>query len=176
MYPFLKEPAIAFVYNTNMPITPLDRKFLTKLKELAPKSTCLRAKVAAIAVKDGKVIETGDNSFHKCYDCNVIGCIRDIQQIPSGQRREICYGICAEQRLFTRAAGKGTKLKGATLYVTSHPCRICEGIIAESGIVRVIYIKGFPDVIPVYDTLKDFGVEVIQALDEDDKPHEASTI
>lgn len=159
-----------------MALTSTDRKFLTQLKKLAPKSTCLRAKVAAIAVRDGKVLATGDNSFHECYDCNVIGCIRDIQQIPSGTRREICYGICAEQRLFTSAVKKGIKLAGATLYVTSHPCRVCEGLIAESGIIKVIYIKGFPDVIPIYDTLKDFGIDVIHAFDEDDRPHEASTI
>ncbi len=159
-----------------MPLTPADKKFLKKLKELAPKSTCLRAKVAAIAVKGAKILATGDNSFHPCYDCNIIGCIRDIQQIPSGTRREICYGICAEQRLFSNAVKKGIQLSGATLYVTSHPCRVCEGLIAESGIKRVVYIKGFPDVIPVYDTLKDYKIEVEKAPEEDDRPHEASTI
>lgn len=160
-----------------MPLTAIDKKFLKLLKKIGPRSTCLRAKVGAIAVgKNGKVLATGDNSFHKCYDCNKIGCIRDIQQIPSGQRREICYGICAEQRLFANAAKKGIKLSSATLYVTSHPCRVCEGIIAESGIKRVIYIKGFPDVIPIYDTLKDFGLEIVQAQEFDDRPHEASTV
>lgn len=159
-----------------MPLTPTDRKFLKSLKKLGSKSTCLRAKVGALAVRKGKLLATGDNSFHKCYNCNIIGCIRDIQQIPSGQRREICYGICAEQRLFANAVKKGIKLAGSTLYVTSHPCRVCEGMIAESGIVRVVYIKGFPDVIPIYDTLKDFGLEVIQAVEEDDRPDEASTV
>lgn len=165
-----------FYYNSSVSLTKLDRKFLKLLKKIGPKSTCLRAKVGALAVKNGKILAEGDNSFHKCYDCRIIGCIRDIQQIPSGTRREICYGICAEQRLFARAVQKGIKLAGATLYVTSHPCRVCEGIIAESGIKRVIYIKGFPDVIPIYDTLKDFGLEVIQAPEEDDRPEEASTV
>lgn len=159
-----------------MELTKLDKKFLKLLKRVGPKSTCLRAKVGAIAVRNNRVLATGDNSFHKCYDCNLIGCIRNIQQIPSGTRREICYGICAEQRLFARAAQKGIKLAGATLYVTSHPCRVCEGMIAESGIKRVVYIKGFPDVIPIYDTLKDFGLEVVLAADEDERPHEASTV
>lgn len=159
-----------------MPLTSTDRKFLKRLNRLGKKSTCLRAKIGALAVRRGKILETGDNSFHKCYNCNVIGCIRDIQQIPSGQRREICYGICAEQRLFAKAVKKGIKLAGATLYVTSHPCRICEGLIAESGIQRVVYMKGYPDVIPIYDTLKDFGLEVIHAPQEDDRPQEPSTV
>ena len=159
-----------------MPLTPTDKKFLKKLKDIALKSTCLRAMIGAVAVKGGKVIATGNNSFHPCYDCNIIGCIRNIQQIPSGERREICYGICAEQRLFSNVVKKGVKLDGATIYVTSHPCRICEGLIAESGITRVVYIKGYPDVIPVYDTLKDYKIEVVKAPEEDDHPHEASTI
>lgn len=157
-------------------LTDTDKKFLKKLRALAPKSTCLRAKVAAIAVRQGRILATADNSFHECYDCNVIGCIRNIQQIPSGQRREICYGICAEQRLFSRAVQKGIRLGGATLYVTSHPCRVCEGLIAESGVTRVVYMRGFPDVIPIYDTLKDFGIEVVHAPEFDDKPKAASTV
>lgn len=76
----------------------------------------------------------------------------------------------------SNAAKKGINLSGAALYVTSHPCRICEGLLAESGVKRVVYIKGYPDVIPVYDTLKDFGVEVVHAKEEDDKPFEAGTI
>lgn len=159
-----------------MPLTTEDHKFLRKLKTLSLKSRCLRAKVGAIAVRNGKVLATGDNSPHKCYDCKVIGCIRDIQQIPSGQRREICYGICAEQRLIANAVKKGIKLAGATLYVVSHPCRICEGLVAESGVKRVVYIKGFPDVIPIYDTLKDFDIEIVKAPEHDDRPHEASTV
>lgn len=160
-----------------MSLTKEDKKFLRQLNQtVAPRSKCLRAQVGAIAVHRGKVLETGDNSFHKCYDCNIIGCIRNIQQVPSGTRRETCYGICAEQRLFARAAKRGIKLAGATMYVTSHPCRVCEGIIAESGIARVVYVRGFPDVIPIYDTLKDFGVEVVHAPEEDDSPHAASTV
>lgn len=157
-------------------ISKTDKKFLKLLKELSSRSTCLRAKVAAIVVKRGRIIAIGDNSPHKCYDCKIIGCIRNIQQVPSGTRRETCYGICAEQRLFAHATKKGISLKGATLYVTSHPCRVCEGMIAESGIKRLVYIKGFPDVIPIYDTLKDFKIEVVRLHEEDDRPYEASTI
>lgn len=160
-----------------MPLTKSDQKFLRLLNNLAKHSTCLRAKVAAIAVnKNGKILAKADNSPHKCYNCKKIGCIRDIQQIPSGQRREICYGLCAEQRLLAETSKKGIKLAGATLYVTSHPCRICEGLIAESGINKVIYIKGFPDVIPIYDTLKDFKIEVVQAGEHDTAPRSASTV
>lgn len=159
-----------------MSLTKSDKKFLNLLKRLAKKSTCLRAKVAAIAVRNGEILATGDNSPHKCYDCGKIGCIRDIQQIPSGQRREICYGLCAEQRLFANALKKGVKLNGATIYVISHPCRVCEGLIAESGVKRLVYIKGFPDVIPIYDTLKDFQIEVVRAASEDERPREAATV
>lgn len=157
-------------------LTKEDKKFIKLLEKIRRKSTCLRAKIGAIAVKNGKILLQTNNSFHKCYDCGKIGCIRDIQKIPSGMRREICYGLCAEQRMFAHAVKKGINLNGAILYLSSHPCRICESMIAESGIKKIIYTKGYPDVIPFYDTLRDFGIETIPVREADEKPREASTV
>ncbi len=40
------------------------------------------------------------------------------------------------------ASYKGTKaLSGCTLYVTTAPCNICAKLIAQSGIVEVVYKK-----------------------------------
>lgn len=141
-----------------------DKKFISKLKKLALKSRCLRAQIAAILVdKKGKIISASCNDPHACYDCRKIGCIRDIMNIPSGTQREICYGLCAEQYAISFAAKYGKSTKGATLYVTAHPCRICESLIAEAEIKKVIYCEGYPDVLPKWDVLKDYGVKVIKA-------------
>lgn len=154
-------------------LTKLDREILQHLIKLQSKSNCLRAKVGAIVTDGkGKIIAQATNSFHSIYDCRKIGCIRDIRKIPSGTRREICYGLCAEQYAFAQMAKEGHSCEGGSIYVTSHPCRICESMIAESGIKKVIFLKGYPDIIPEYDILPDYGVEVIHAQEfSDENPH-----
>lgn len=149
-----------------MALTKKDHCFLRKLIKLARKSTCLRAKMGAILVKSGKILEEATNDFHPIYDCTKIGCIRAIRKIPHGKEREVCYGLCAEQWLFTKIARTPKKMKGATLYVTAHPCRVCESMLAEAGIKRIVFIKGYPDTFPKYDILKDYGVIVEQAGEE----------
>jgi len=161
-----------YIKESNHALTEDDHKLLKKLVALQKKSTCLRAHVGAIVVNEGKIIAQATNSFHPIYNCNKIGCIRDIRHVPSGSRREICYGLCAEQYAFAQMAREGYCCKSGSIYVTSHPCRICESMIAESGIKRVIFLKGYPDIIPEYDILPDYGIEVIHAKEfEDEKPH-----
>jgi len=162
-----------YIKRSRKALTSSDHKFLKKLIALQKKSKCLRANVASIVVSaDGKIIAQATNSPHEIYSCKKIGCIRDIRQVPSGSRREICYGICAEQYCFAQMAGKGVSCKDGTIYVTSHPCRICESMIAESGIKRVVFIKGYPDIIPEYDVLPDYKIEVVHAKEyTDTKPH-----
>lgn len=141
-----------------------NKKFIRKIQKMAKKSRCLRAKLAALLVdKKGKIISASCNDPHACYNCNKIGCIRNIMNIPSGTQREICYGLCAEQYAIAFAAKYGKSTKDATIYVTKHPCRICESLIAEAGIMKVVYCEGYPDVFPKWDVLKDYGVEVVQA-------------
>lgn len=143
-----------------MAISKEDRKFLKMIDELEPEARCLRAKIAACIVKDGKVLVKHTNDWHAEYDCTRIGCIRNKMEIKSGQRREICYGICAEQWCLAIAAKKGISVEGATMYCTKHPCRVCASLIAESGIKRVVFQEGYPDVIPKFNILADRGVIV----------------
>lgn len=127
---------------------------------MEPKAKCLRANIAALAVKNGKILFKHTNGWHYQYPCSKIECIRNKWSIKSGERREICYGMCAEQWIIAKAVKKGISLKGATLYCTKHPCRICSSLIAESGIKRVVYQEGYPEVLPKFDILKDSGVRV----------------
>ena len=162
-----------YIKKSKKALTKEDHKYLKQLLTLQKKSSCIRAHVASLVVnKEGEVIAKGTNSFHPIYNCNKIGCIRDIRKVPSGSRREICYGLCAEQYCFAEMAKKGVTCKGGSIYVTSHPCRICESMIAESGIKKVVFVKGYPDIIPEYDILPDYKIEVIHAKEyADTKPH-----
>lgn len=144
-------------------ITPADTKFLKRLNELAPTSRCIRANIAAIVAKGAKTLVEYCNHPMSLYDCTKIGCIRNIQNIKSGTQREICYGLCAEQYVISMAAEKGLSLKGATIYISKHPCRICESMICVSGIKRVVFIAGYPDVLPNFNPFEDYKIETIQA-------------
>ena len=135
---------------------------MKKLKNLEQKSRCIRAQVGAMVVKNGKLLVEGLNDIpHDEYDCNIIGCIRTKEQIPSGHRREVCLGLCAEQYAISKAAERGVALNNATMYVSTHPCRLCCSMIVNSGIKRVVYKKKYPAVIGI-DILDDGGVEVVE--------------
>ncbi|MBI2453539.1 hypothetical protein HYV56_02445 [Candidatus Peregrinibacteria bacterium] len=141
--------------------TQEDEKFLQQTLKLASGSFCLRKRVAAIIVKNGKIISKGVNDPLPAFNCSIIGCIRNEMKVPHGHRREICYGICAEMYAIALLAASKKNASGATLYVSIHPCRVCEGIITQSGIKRVVYAEKYPSVLPHINTLEDHHIEVI---------------
>lgn len=126
--------------------------------------------MAAILAKNDTILLEAHNNTLPGFNCSKIGCIRDIRSVPSGSSREICYGLCAEQFLIAEAAKKQIQTKGATIYVTTHPCRICECLIVSAGIKRVVYVRGYPDVLPQFDPSKKHGIEMIHAKEYDTLP------
>ncbi|MFA6992619.1 MAG: deaminase [Candidatus Gracilibacteria bacterium] len=141
----------------------VDFKFLEMIDLMEPKAKCIRANIACILVKNSKILIKATNDWHEEINCIKHGCIRNIRNIPSGTQREICYGMCAEQWCLALAAKKGTSVKGATCYVTKHPCRVCESMLTEAGIKRVVYQEGYPDVLPHFNLFKKRKVKVEQA-------------
>lgn len=146
-----------------MAITEVDHKFLEHIDQLEPKALCTRAKVACVIVRNGEILSEGVNDWHKEANCSEIGCIRDIREVPSGTRREICYGMCAEQWALAKAAKAGIAVDQATCYVTKHPCRVCESLLTEAGIIRVVYQEGYPDALPNFNLFQQRGITVEQA-------------
>jgi len=143
-----------------MTITKKDIAFMEIIDRMEPKALCLRANIAAMFVKNGKILVKHTNDWHKEANCKRIGCIRNIKHVKSGTQREICYGMCAEQWCLSLAAKKGVSTKGATCYVTKHPCRICESLLTEAGIKRVVYQEGYPDVLPKFNLFKARKIKV----------------
>lgn len=124
----------------------MDREYMNKAYEQAEKSSCLRAKVGAVFVRDGKVIAQGYNNMAGgVNDCNEVGCIREIMNIPSGERREVCRAICAEQLAISEAARNGVELDGSVAYITTFPCHICAKLLVSSGVSEIVYDKDYPD-------------------------------
>jgi dCMP deaminase len=88
-----------------------------------------------------------------------IGCLRQKQGIPSGERHELCRGLHAEQNAIIQAAYHGVQIRGATLYCTNHPCIICSKMIINAGIQRIVYQEGYADAL-AKGMLKESGIEV----------------
>ena len=113
---------------------------------VAERSTCLRRKVGAIAVKEKRILATGYNGapagLAHCLD---IGCLREQLKIPSGQRHELCRGLHAEQNVIIQAAVHGVSIAGATIYCTTQPCLICTKMLINCGITAIYFAEGYPD-------------------------------
>ena len=138
----------------------MDRVYMDYAYEQAEKSTCLRAKVGAVFVKDGKVIAQGyNNVVGGVKDCVNVGCIRDIMNIKSGERREICRAICAEQLAISEAARNGIEIDGSVAYITTFPCHICSKLLVSSGIIEIVYDKDYPDELSL-NFLMEAGVKI----------------
>lgn len=133
---------------------------------VAKRSTCLRRQVGAVLVKDKQILATGYNGPPTgLAHCEEIGCLRELQGIPSGQRHELCRGLHAEQNAIIQAANHGVSIKGATLYTTTHPCVICTKMIINAGIKRVVYCDGYGDELAC-QMLEQAGIPVEQINQE----------
>jgi dCMP deaminase len=122
-----------------------DEYFMSIAKVVAMRSNCIKRKVAAIIVKDKRVISTGYNGTPRgAKNCNEGGCPRCNSMAESGTALEECLCCHGEENAITQAAYHGISLKGATLYTTFSPCLLCTKMIINSGISEVVYNKDYP--------------------------------
>ena len=129
-----------------MPRPTWDEYFMEITKLVAKRSTCKRRQVGALLVKNKRILATGYNGappgLPHCLDT---GCLREQEQIPSGERHELCRGLHAEQNIIIQAAYHGVSIDGSFLYCTNMPCSICMKMIISAGITKIIYEDGYPD-------------------------------
>ena len=123
-----------------------DEYFMGITEMVAQRSTCLRRKVGAILVRDKRIIATGYNGAPaKVSHCLDIGCLREQQGIPSGERHELCRGLHAEQNAIIQASLHGFSIEGSTLYCTNMPCAICSKMLINARIEKIYYKEGYAD-------------------------------
>lgn len=149
--------------STNQPLRkrPSVDEYFTAMAELvSTRSTCLRRQFGSVIVKDGHAISTGYNGAPRLMPhCIDIGCLRDELGIKSGTQHEICRGVHSEQNAIIQCAIHGESTKGATLYVTGYPCKICAKMIINAMIKRVVISGTYSDTEGV-DLLKEAGIKV----------------
>jgi dCMP deaminase len=123
-----------------------DQYFMQIANIIATRSTCLRRSVGAVLVKNKRIMATGYNgTLTKLTHCEKIGCLREKNKIPSGQRQELCRGMHAEANAFLFASTYGIDMHNATLYSTNQPCVSCAKMIIQAGIKRVVFEGAYPD-------------------------------
>lgn len=121
-----------------------DEYFMAIAHVVATRSNCRRRQVAAVIVKDNRIISTGYNGTPRgIKNCNEGGCRRCNSDVSSGKNLDECLCSHAEENAITQAAYHGISVKGATLYTTYSPCLMCAKMIINSGIAKVVYNESY---------------------------------
>ncbi len=115
-----------------------DDYFMDIAFQVAKRSTCDRAHVGAVIIRDKRILTTGYNGapagLPHCDDVGhlMIGghCMRTLH---------------AEQNAIIQAALHGVSVAGGTIYVTHQPCLTCAKMIINAGLRRVVYAGVDPD-------------------------------
>jgi dCMP deaminase len=135
-----------------------DQYFMGIAAEVAKRSTCPRAQVGAIIVRDRRILTTGYNGAPTGLPhCTEVGCL-----MVDGHCRRTLH---AEQNAIIQAALHGVSVAGGTLYVTHQPCNTCAKMIINAGIKRVIYAGEYPDELAV-SFFEQAGVELLHFEDQ----------
>ncbi|HXK58339.1 MAG TPA: dCMP deaminase family protein [Acidobacteriota bacterium] len=122
-----------------------DEYFMRLAKVASLRSNCIKRKVAAIIVRDRRVISTGYNGTPRgTRNCYEGGCPRCNEMADSGTRLEECLCSHGEENAIVQAAYHGVSVKDATLYTTFAPCLMCTKMIINAGIREVIYNVDYP--------------------------------
>ena len=143
-----------------------DKYFMDIALVAASRSNCSRRHVAAVLVRDRRIISTGYNGTPRgVRNCSDGGCPRCNSDTPSGQGLGDCLCCHAEENAIVQAAYHGIAVKGATLYTTFSPCLTCAKMIINAGIVEVVYYKHYTIDDVSTALLKEAGV-VVRPLED----------
>jgi dCMP deaminase len=113
-----------------------DSYFLKIASAVSERSTCDRAFVGCVLVREKRILTTGFNGSPSGQPhCDEAGhlmveghCVRTIH---------------AEMNAIIQAALHGVSTKGATCYVTHFPCINCTKALINAGIARLVYTTAY---------------------------------
>ena len=122
-----------------------DQYFMTITRQVAERSTCTRAKVGAVIVRDKNILATGYNGspagMPHCLD---VGCLVYKSTTPSGEIEDNCFRtIHAEINAIAQAAKNGHAIADADVYITHTPCIHCLKVLVNTGIKRILYERPY---------------------------------
>lgn len=127
-----------------------DTYFMDIAHMASTRSRCLRRKVGAVLVQGKKLLGTAYNGAPMgIEDCSEAGCmlVEEYEsELMDGNeqlvKKERCIRtIHAEQNLllFTDRSDR----EGAIVYVTDQPCWTCSNMLANSGVIEIVYHRPY---------------------------------
>lgn len=135
-------------------INKYDETMLATAKLFSELSYCVKAKVGAIIVRDGRILATGYNGTVSGYDnCCEIEIDGVLKTSP--------FTVHAEQNVISYCAKNGISTDGATMYITLSPCQLCAKLIVQAGIKRVVFLDLYKDTSGL-KFLKDCNIEILK--------------
>jgi dCMP deaminase len=109
-----------------------DTYFMDIANAVATRSTCDRAAVGAVFVRDKRILTTGFNGSPSGQPhCDDVGHL-----IVGGHCTRTIH---AELNAIIQAALHGITLREATCYVTHFPCHGCAKALANTGLKRLVF-------------------------------------
>lgn len=134
---------ISSEYKTHRP--SWDKYFMDIAKVVASRSNCIKRHVAAIIIKDKRIVSTGYNGTPRgTKNCDEGGCRRCNNFAESGTKLDECVCSHAEENAIVQAGYHGISINGTTLYSTYSPCLTCTKMIINAGIREVVYNEDYP--------------------------------
>ena len=138
-----------------------DEYFMSIASVVASRSNCMKRKVAAIIIKDKRIISTGYNGTPRgVRNCNEGGCERCNIHTESGKNLADCVCSHGEENAIVQSAYHGIAIKGSSLYTTFSPCLLCTKMIINAGIGEVVYNAEYPLADQTIKLLKEAGIVV----------------
>ena len=138
-----------------------DTYFMDIAHVVGTRGNCSRRRVAAVVVKDRRIISTGYNGTPRGIpNCSEGGCPRCAGAASSGEQLGDCVCAHAEENAIVQAAYHGVSVKGSTLYTTFSPCLMCTKMIINAGIAEVVYQGNYPFLELSLKLLEQAGVTV----------------
>lgn len=135
--------------------------FVEILNIVKQRSTCARAQVSALVIKDNRVVSMGYGGAPSGLPhCTEVGC----EIGPSGG---CIRTIHAEANAIAFAARHGISIEGAELWCSLSPCLDCAKLIINSGIVKVVYLEEYRKTDGI-DLLKKAGIDTTQYCPDHD--------
>ncbi|MHA2292024.1 MAG: deoxycytidylate deaminase [Candidatus Hodarchaeales archaeon] len=118
--------------------TDWESYFMNIAKQVATRSTCDRKHVGAVIVRDKTILSTGYNgSIRSLPHCDEVGHIIE--------EDHCIQTVHAEANAIAQAAKNGVNVDQSEIYITATPCWTCFKLLANSGIIKVVYGELYKD-------------------------------